>query len=222
MATFVDRAYLRHLIDQRLVTGPVLEIGALNWQTEHENLGSICRAMGLEWDGADIVAGEGLSLVVDLLDNAAVHAIDRRWSSVIVFNVLEHLYDPPQALTNALALVRPGGTCAVVTPAVWQLHDYPADYWRPMPDFYIEYAQRNGLSLPDEGFMWISAAKLFPISAFVDGKQKLLPAYENGSLLWGSRAALWSRAVHKVARTTGRLTPYPLSALGVVFRKPPA
>jgi SAM-dependent methyltransferase len=66
---------------------------------------------------------------------------------VLVFNVLEHTFDPLHVLDNAMALVRPGGTCAVLTPTVWGLHSFPLDCWRINPDLYVEYARRRGLEL---------------------------------------------------------------------------
>lgn len=49
----------------------------------------------------------------------------------------------PPLFADSLHLVKPGGLCVVVGPTVWQLHDYPADYWRPLPDFFIEFGRRE-------------------------------------------------------------------------------
>ncbi len=122
-----------------------------------------------------------------------------------------------------MRLVVPGGVAVVVGPAVWQLHDFPKDYWRPMPDFFIEFAERNGFELLNEGLMWLVSGKTIPVSNFSLGPQKKLPSISRPGVLevWGPTRSYWSRGVHALLRTFGRETHYPDSALGVVLRKPP-
>ena len=222
MAVEADFAYLRHLIQEGLVVGPVLEIGSRAWQGEQGNTAAECARFGLEWEGTDIEAGAGVNFVLDILDTKSVVAVGRQWTSVLVFNLLEHVYDPIAALRNAMTLVAPGGVAVVVGPAVWQLHDYPRDYWRPMPDFFVEFAEREGYTLVREAMMWTVLGRLVAVDRLTMGSQKKLPSISRPGVVvvWGQPKAYWSRGVHLLLRTLGRDTPYPDTGLGVVLRKP--
>jgi hypothetical protein len=222
MAVDVDFAYLRHLIGEGILAGPVLEVGSRAWQGEQGNAAGECRRAGLAWEGADIVTGPGVDFVLDILDRRAVAAVGRQWPSVLVMNLLEHVYSPVDALQNAMELVAPGGVGVVVGPTVWQLHDYPRDFWRPMPDFFLEFARRNGCEVVREALMWTVAGKLVPVDRLSVGNQKKLPSISRPGVVevWGAPRAYWSRAVHLLLRTFGRDTPYPDCGLGVVLRKP--
>ena len=222
MAVEVDFAYLRQVIAEGLVQGPLLEVGSRAWQGEEGNAAQVCREAGLEWEGTDIVAGEGVDFVLDMLDRQAVGDVGRQWATVLVFNLLEHVYNPIDALENAMSLVAPGGAAVVVGPVVWQLHDYPRDFWRPMPDFFLEFADRNGLEVVPGALMWTVAGKLIPVERLSVGGQKKLPSISRPGVLevWGAPLAYWSRAVHMLLRTFGRETQDPDCGLGVVLRKP--
>ena len=209
-----DLAYLRAAIEKGLIRGPVLEVGGRSWQPEG-NAAETCRAAGLDWTATDLVAGDGVEYVLDVLDPTSVGEIERRWPTILVFNLLEHVYDPITALRHALLLLEPGGLALVVTPAVWELHDFPADYWRPMPDFYTEFAAREGVDIVADTFKWITGLQLHDVDAVGTGNQKALPG--KASAPWRSR---YSDAVHKLANTSGRGLYFPYSALGVGFRKP--
>ena len=62
---------------------------------------------------------------------------------------------PRRLWRTALDMVRSAGTLVVCGPAVWELHDFPRDYWRPLPDFYREFANRQGLVLAEDGMAWV-------------------------------------------------------------------
>lgn len=224
MAFPVDFTFLRHVINSGLIEGPVLEIGSRTWQGDEGNAARECRLAGLAWEGTDIVAGPGVDFVLDILDAQAVGAVDRTWRAVLLFNLLEHVYNPITALENAMKLVAPGGAGVVVGPAVLQLHDYPRDYWRPMPDFFLEFADRNGYEVVRGALMWTVLDRLVAVDSLSVGDQKQLPSISLPGVvaLWGRPRAYWSRAVHLLLRTFGRDTHHPDCGLGVVLRKPGA
>ncbi|HVE47581.1 MAG TPA: methyltransferase domain-containing protein [Acidimicrobiales bacterium] len=223
MAVEADFTYLRSLIEGGVVSGPVLEIGSRAWQGVDEgNARAVCKAAEVDWEGTDIVEGEGVDFVLDILDVDAVAAVDRQWSTVLLFNLLEHVYNPILALEHACRLVAPGGVIVVVGPAVWQLHDYPKDYWRPMPDFFLEFGHRNAFEVPFDLMMWIVEEQVIPVSRFSLQEQKQLPCISRPGVfeVWGKRRAYWSRGVHLLLRTFGGATQFPHAGLGVVIRKP--
>jgi SAM-dependent methyltransferase len=85
--------------------------------------------------------------------------------SVLLANVLEHTFDPIRALDRACGIMRPGGTCIIITPAVWPLHEFPMDCWRLMPSFYMEYARRRNQNLLQDTFRYVGCGL---VSSFVD------------------------------------------------------
>ncbi len=52
---------------------------------------------------------------------------------VLCTQVLEHVPDPADVLSECLRVLRPGGTLALTVPLVWQLHEMPFDYYRYTP-----------------------------------------------------------------------------------------
>jgi SAM-dependent methyltransferase len=209
-----DLSFLGHVIELGLVKGETLEVGSRTWQGVNGNAAKVCAAAGLHWQGADLESGPGVDFVLDIFDEAAVAERSAQWDSVLAFNLLEHVYDPIIALRNCLRLTAVGGRCFIVTPTVWQIHDFPADYWRPMPDFYFEFARRERQTV--ELMYWIYGNALIPVSELHAGSQKLLPSKD--SLRQGIREG-YSRVVHRLFNTTGRHTFFPYSALGVVMTR---
>ena len=55
---------------------------------------------------------------------------DEVFTVVLSTQVLEHVRDP-QALINEMhRVLQKGGTAIISAPFVWEIHNYPADYWR--------------------------------------------------------------------------------------------
>ena len=212
--------YLQHVLDAELVRGPVLEVGSYPWQGEQGNTRHLVAEYGLEWAGTDIKAGPDVDFTLDLLDEQATAAVGRTWQSVLVFNLLEHVYDPGLALRNALQLVAPGGSLVVVGPAFWELHDFPQDLWRPLPDFYVEFARRNDCSVADDAFKWIRGETLLDVEALRvhdAPAQKYVPSRVHGRQTYGRPRYFWSRGIHLLFRTMGHDLWFPRLGLGVTL-----
>jgi SAM-dependent methyltransferase len=55
---------------------------------------------------------------------------DECFDIVCLMEVLEHVYDPPQALVEIYRVLKPGGVLIFSVPFVFPLHDLPFDYFR--------------------------------------------------------------------------------------------
>jgi len=109
---------------------PYLEVGSRDYGTT-QNLRALFPDD--EYVGIDMLAGDGVDLVLDLthdfdhVDHALGH---RRVGTIFCVSVLEHC-DQPFAMAEAITrLLRPGGRAYVSVPVAWQVHGYPCDYWR--------------------------------------------------------------------------------------------
>lgn len=83
--------------------------------------------------GADMLAGPGVDVVVDMEDTAAAMAMGR-FDHVECMSVLEHCRRPWLMARTIEALLVEGGTLFVSVPFVWRIHAYPSDYWRLTPE----------------------------------------------------------------------------------------
>ena len=141
-----------------------------------------------------------------------------------MFNLLEHVYEPALALRHAVSLVEPGGAVVVVgLPRLWQLHDYPRDFWRPMPDFFSEFARRHGLTVVGEHFCWLleQHEQIIEIASLTTpAGQKQFPGRNTAREVFGTFRATTSLYIERALNLTGRIMHFPQVGIGVVLRKP--
>jgi SAM-dependent methyltransferase len=211
-----DVDYVRELLERGLIHGPCLELGV---GVEGANNREIVRAQGIEHYGSDIAPSAVVDFVFDLegpLDVIRAEVADvAPFGSVLVLNVLEHTFDPLRILDNVFALLSPGGTCAIITPTAWPLHDYPVDCWRILPGFYVEYAKRRRLTLIEDTLQFVGHGKVRDFLA-PNGKFALPRP--------GRSAAhfTYSKTIHKLFNTFGRGMAFPSHiGCGVVIRNSP-
>lgn len=210
-----DSEFIDRLLHERLIFSPCLELGT-GYGGEN-NRGRI-EGAGIIYFGTDMQSGPQVDFVanfeVPLETIIPVFRPVSPFGSILVLNVLEHTFDPLRVLSNVLALLRPEGTCVIVTPTVWPLHGYPQDYWRINPDFYVEYCRRHDLVLQEETFLYLGYHPV-PENGRRPGHYELpAPCRSQGS-------HLYSRLIHKIFNTCGRGMLFPSHvATGVVIQKP--
>ena len=51
----------------------------------------------------------------------------------------------------------------ISTPVIWPIHNFPGDYLRLLPDWYVMFAHRNNLILKPETFCWLTQFGIIPI-----------------------------------------------------------
>jgi hypothetical protein len=111
--------------------GPYLEAGSKNYGNT-QDLRAVFRGRG-EYVGADIEPGPGVNVVLDFTRPFAEvdsQLARRRFGTIFCLSVLEHCKQPFAMAANLTQLLQPGGKLCIAVPFVYQLHDYPADYWR--------------------------------------------------------------------------------------------
>jgi SAM-dependent methyltransferase len=183
-----DLEYVDRLIADGQVAGPVLELG-----TGYG--GSTCRELvtrrGLAYFGTDLAPGPGVDFAADFErpEDMTVFGPAAPFGSILVLNVLEHTFDPIRVLDHVRTLLRPGGSLVIIVPAIWNLHNYPMDAWRVLPNFYEVYATRRGMTLHPKYFEYIDYG---PVHEFrnPDSTYVFPPAHRRRQQSWARRTAL--------------------------------
>jgi SAM-dependent methyltransferase len=111
------------------IDGPVIEIGSKDYGST-----ASFRDLyhGTEYVGADLDAGKGVDVIVDLTQGLGGLG-EGRFALAICCSVLEHTPRPWVMAENITRLLRAGGYLYMSVPWVWRYHAYPDDYYRFSP-----------------------------------------------------------------------------------------
>ncbi|MFM6182976.1 MAG: methyltransferase domain-containing protein [Dolichospermum sp.] len=211
-----DLLFIEKLLQNRMITSPVLELGAGYG-------GETCRDLIIEnkvqYFGTDMQPGVGVDFVANFEDSpeqikSVFSSIDE-FSTILVLNVLEHTFDPIRVLDNVIELLKPGGICVIITPTLWPLHNYPYDCYRINRNFYEEYCRRRNFKLLTDYFEYIGFGKIKDLTDSQNNYQYPLPYG-----LRSKNSILISKFVHKLFNTYGRSMFFPSHvAVGCVIQK---
>lgn len=174
----------------------------------------IILARGIEYTGCDLSKGPGVDVTLDITAPFAevdVALCRRRFDLVLCLNTLEHLFEPVKALDNMASLTKAGGYLLVIAPVVWEFHDWPSDFYRLNPDFFIEYAKRRGLSVV-EGSLKLSARDTRRFSEDLRKMPEEVP-----------RPGPFSKALYAMVwgiTAPGLKESWPRTSVNVTYRKP--
>jgi hypothetical protein len=93
-------------------------------------------ARGVEIIHTDIKAADGVDVVCDILDDAALQSLRARGpKALICTHMLEHVLDRETMVARMLALLPTGGRFFVTVPSSYHEHNDPIDtMYRPSPD----------------------------------------------------------------------------------------
>ena len=69
-------------------------------------------------------------IICDITDNNLSDIINFEPDIVCIFEVLEHIKEPHNAVKNIYKILKKGGKCICSTPFIFHIHDEPNDYFR--------------------------------------------------------------------------------------------
>lgn len=209
-----DVIYLAGLIAEGYIQSPTLELGVGLEGANNKEL--LCKH-GIDYYGTDIVPARAVDFVIKF--EGSLESVRKELSSVgnlgsiLAFNVLEHVFNPIKVLDNIFGVLRPAGTCAIIVPAIWPMHNFPVDCWRILPDFYVEYAKRRNFFLLQDTFQYIGYGPIDSYRVVDDRLEFPLPG-KSSVHYW------YSKFIHKLFNTFGRAMGFPAHvAVGVVIQK---
>lgn len=85
---------------------------------------------------------------IDLIgDSLYLPFRESSFDSLIMTEVLEHVFYPSQALEEAKRVIRPGGYIYITAPMSWGLHYEPKDFWRFTKYSLLKLVQDCGMEI---------------------------------------------------------------------------
>ena len=69
--------------------------------------------------------------------------IKKKFDNIIIFNVLEHVFDVDNAFSELNKLLKPNGKLYISTPFLYRYHKAPKDYFRFTFDFYEKIIKKK-------------------------------------------------------------------------------
>lgn len=128
----IEPSYTRARLEEHRWAEPVLELGA-GWDLEFHR--EPFRELGARSFYAQDMAthdGAAIDFVGDLC--AGTDIPDELAGTVLLFNVLEHVYAPWLAADEAWRVLQPDGLLIGSVPFRTAIHRHDKDYWRVCPD----------------------------------------------------------------------------------------
>ncbi len=107
------------------INGKTLDVGC--GQKPYESLFGSSRYIGLELDSP---AARQNKKVDFYYDGTAFPFGSEEFDSVVLNQVLEHVFNPPQFLAEVNRILKKGGVVLLTVPFVWDEHEQPNDYAR--------------------------------------------------------------------------------------------
>lgn len=127
------RAFVETVAPLLSVSGPVVEIGALQiaGQEKYADLRPVFA--GMEFIGCDMREGPGVDRVENL-HNLAFD--DNSIGTMILLDTMEHVRYPFTAMAEVHRVLKPGGVLIMTSVMLCPIHAYPSDYWRFTPEAF--------------------------------------------------------------------------------------
>ena len=203
-----DLMFVKKLLEKNVLDGPILELGAgYGGPTCRE----LVQSFGHQYFGTDLMPDENVDFVGNFENPEFLK--EKLFGSVLVLNVLEHTFEPIKIIDNCMSVLKSNGKIVVITPSVWQIHNYPIDCLRILPNFYQEYANKRNVRINRDFFEYLGYG---PINDFLatDGSMTFPPPWKKKSDYY------FGKVIHKIFNTFGRRMMFPsFLAIGCVLEK---
>lgn len=109
----------------RFIQGNVLDVGC--GRKPYESLFDCDHYTGLELDTPENRQNQKVDL---FYDGKHIPVSDAYFDNIVMFEVLEHVFNPDEFVAELYRVLKPGGAMLMTAPFVWDEHSQPYDYAR--------------------------------------------------------------------------------------------
>jgi SAM-dependent methyltransferase len=81
------------------------------------------------------------------IDLEKTNNLNESFDNILIFNVLEHVYDIDNAFIETKKLLKNGGKIFISTPFIYRYHKAPKDYNRFTIDYFEKISKKNNLEI---------------------------------------------------------------------------
>lgn len=140
MREFVDK----YLPDREL---KILDLGSrvVAGQTQLGSYHQFCTNKKWHYTGVDVVAGENVDIV--MTDGYKFPFADGEFDVILSGQTIEHMEYPWVWFQELARVLKQGGVCCIIAPALFREHRYPIDTYRYYPDGMKALAKWSGLEV---------------------------------------------------------------------------
>lgn len=122
--------------------GRLLDLGCGNVPLYEIYRRSVTSAVCVDWPGS-YHASTHVDVACDL--NQPIPFASATFDTIVVSDVLEHLFDYPTVWSEIARLLRPSGRLILGVPFMYWLHEEPYDHFRPTEFALRRFCQQHGL-----------------------------------------------------------------------------
>lgn len=134
-------------IKKYLVPTNVLDVGSLNVKNRKGNFLGCYKPLfssSFNYTGLDIILGENVDVVSSSLYSFPFP--NETFGAIITGQCFEHVPNPFKLIRECARVLAPGGYFLGVAPYKWEIHRYPLDCWRILPDGWNALFEESKLS----------------------------------------------------------------------------
>lgn len=126
--------WLLHFLNNRafnanrdVFKGRVLDMGCGTCPYKEDILQAASEYVGIDW-AEDFHKSDNIDFLADL--NEPLPLAGDSASTIVAFQLLEHLREPARFLAECHRILEEGGEIFITVPFMWHVHDQPHDYYR--------------------------------------------------------------------------------------------
>jgi SAM-dependent methyltransferase len=127
------------------ITGKVLDVGC--GKKPYRDLFRCSDYIGLEYDTPDNRKSKQADF---FYDGKTFPFSDGEFDSIICNEVLEHVFNPDQFLSEIIRVLKPSGKMLMTVPFVWDEHEQPHDYARYSSFGLKHLLEKNGFIIVEQ------------------------------------------------------------------------
>jgi len=169
------RAYENDYVKNINIMGTGIDLGAKSKDAKYYEYFDLSDVLNIDF--IDYYSGGDGVVKLDLEKPFEIES--NKYDFVLMFNVMEHIYNYKNLLDESIRILKPGGKLHGLVPFMWHYHPDPSDYFRFTEHALKRIIEREGLSELEVIPICYGPFKVAAvvIGAFVGSKILKIPLY---------------------------------------------